>query len=188
MTEQFRAPTTYSPARLPSWSGLLTILGFCFLLAFPLFFLRGIGVMDDSLYLKMGELIADGAVPYRDVWENKTPGVYYLVALIAVVGDRHWLAPRVFLFLFGLGFSLWVIAFTRRTYGPAAARWSAWIFPLSYVLAQGYSLHTDHACALFGFAGLTLACGRRQSAAAWFGAGLLVGLAFLFKQYAAFYV
>src|SRR5205823_5164948 len=43
-------------------------------------------------------------------------------------------------------------------------------------------------CALFGFAGLALACGRRQSAAAWFGAGLLVGLAFLCKQYAAFYV
>src|SRR5207253_2980622 len=44
-------------------------------------------------------------------------------------------------------------------------------------MSQGYSLHTDRACALFGFAGLVLICGRQHSLGAWLGAGLCVGLA-----------
>ena len=66
----------------------------------PLFFLRGIGIFDDSVYLKIGELITHGLSPYRDVFDNKPPGIYYLAALIAWMGQSHWLASRVFLFFF----------------------------------------------------------------------------------------
>jgi len=165
---------------------LLTILGFCFLIA-SAFFLRGIGVNDDSLYLKIGELVADGAVPYRDVWENKRQGLLLggahrrggRSALAGAAGVSVLVRPRFF-------------ALGDRVH---AARVRAGRFPLGRLglfaflrdLARLQPSHRSR-LRLFGFAGLVLVCGRRrQSPVAWLGAGVFIGLAFLFKQYAAFY-
>jgi hypothetical protein len=161
----------------------------CLLLTAPFFFLRGVGVFDDSLFLKTGEMIAQGALPYRDFYDNKPPGVYYVGALIAWLGGGHWLAPRVFLFLFALAFGVCVVAFVRRRFGDRAGHRAAWLFGLSHVLAQGYSLHTEALCGFFGFlAACAVAGGRKRNVAAWFTAGALTGLAVLFKQPAVLYL
>src|SRR5215218_4731832 len=41
----------------------------------PLYFARGIGIFDDSLYLKIGQLIVDGFKPYRDFYDTKPPSL-----------------------------------------------------------------------------------------------------------------
>lgn len=175
-----------------SWQAIKSpyvVLGLCLVLASPLFFLRGIGVFDDSLYLKFGELIAGGALPYRDFFDNKPPGIYYVAAAIAWLGRGHWLAPRIFLFVFAVVFAGWVTSYTQKYWGAAAAYWTAWLFGLSYITSQGYSLHTDQFCAFFGFAGIVVVSGsRRNSFFAWLVAGVLVGIAFLFKQPAIIYL
>jgi hypothetical protein len=180
-TAVFRQETVTSP-----WQVLLSpysSLAACLLLTAPFYFLRGIGIFDDSLFLKFGEMIRDGALPYRDFYENKPPGVYYVAALIAWLGRGHWLAPRVFLFGFAALFGAAVTAFAQRRYGVEGGRRAAWLFGMSYALAQGYSLHTEQFCGFCGFlAALAVAGDRKQRASAWFAAGILTGLAFLFKQ------
>jgi len=155
----------------------------------PLFFARGIGVFDDSVYLKIGELILDGLIPYRDVFDIKPPGIYYLGALIAWIGRSHWLAPRIFLFIFAVIFGAWVIEYTRKYWGNLAAYIVAGEFGLSYIIAQGYSFHTEQFCAFFGFAAIVVVSGKRRNASfSWLIAGFLLGLAFLFKQVAVIYL
>src|SRR5215510_14925396 len=109
----------------------------------PLYFVRGIGIFDDSLYLKAGQLILDGLKPYRDFYDNKPPGIYYLSAAIAAGGGRGWLAPRIFLFLFAAIFQIAVIRWLQTHFGARVATFAAILLGLSYPLSQGYSLHTE---------------------------------------------
>ncbi|QSJ15294.1 glycosyltransferase family 39 protein [Nostoc sp. UHCC 0702] len=164
-------------------------LSLCLLVSFPLFFLRGIGVFDDSVFLKIGELILNGLVPYRDVFDNKPPGIYYLGAAIAAIGNSHWLAPRIFLFVFAAVFGVWVIRYTSKYWGSLAAYLVAWIFGLSYTIAQGYSFHTDQFCAFFGFAAIAAISGeRRHVKSSWLLCGISISIALLFKQVAVIYL
>jgi len=87
----------------------LLIVAILLAISAPLYFVRGIGIFDDSLYLKEGQLILDGFKPYRDFYDNKPPALYYVSAAIAAVGGRGWLAPRIFLFLFAAGFQLGLV-------------------------------------------------------------------------------
>ena len=98
------------------------------------------------------------------------------------------MAPRIFLFLFAALFGGCVVVHTCRSWGSVAASWVGWIFGSSYVIAQGYSLHTEQFCAFFGFlAVLSITGPRRNFSSAWFEAGMLIGAACLFKQVAVFY-
>ncbi|MFC1681545.1 ArnT family glycosyltransferase [Pseudomonadota bacterium] len=165
------------------------MLGGCFALAFPLFYFRGIGVFDDSLFLRFGELVVDGFLPYRDLFDNKPPGIFYLSAIIAVISDGHWSTPRTFLFLWGIIFGLGVTRFVQNRWGSLAALSSALVFGLSYPIAQGYSLHTEQFCATFSFAALAVvSTNQKNSLKRWLASGFLVGIAFQFKQPAAIFV
>jgi len=154
----------------------------------PLYFVRGIGIFDDSLYLKAGELILDGLKPYRDFYDNKPPGIYYLSAAIATVGGRGWLAPRLFLFLFAATFQVALVRWVQRQYDSNTAVIAALLIGLSYPLAQGYSLHTEP----FGAAAALVACMltlRDEPALRhWGAAGALLGIATAFKQTGGLYV
>ena len=46
---------------------------------------------DNAIYATIGQVILEGGVPYRDAWDNKTPGAYYLDALfLGVFGVSQW--------------------------------------------------------------------------------------------------
>ncbi|QOV23352.1 ArnT family glycosyltransferase [Anabaenopsis elenkinii] len=158
-------------------------------ISLPLFFSRGIGVFDDSVYLKIGELITHGILPYRDVFDNKPPGIYYLGALLAWIGNYHWLTSRIFLFIIALCFSLIVHQYTKKLWGHQAGYLVAIIFPTSYVISQGYSFHTEQFCGLFGFLSIILVSDKRKNQVInWFLAGIFINIAFLFKQVGIIYL
>ena len=41
---------------------------------------------DQGLYITIGEIIKHGGVPWRDAWDNKPPGTYYLYAAALAAG------------------------------------------------------------------------------------------------------
>ncbi len=46
---------------------------------------------DNAIYATIGQVIRDGGLPYRDAWDNKTPGAYYLDALFLwAFGGGQW--------------------------------------------------------------------------------------------------
>jgi 4-amino-4-deoxy-L-arabinose transferase-like glycosyltransferase len=181
-------PGVRSAVVVHGWISPIWIVAALLAVSAPIYFARGIGIFDDSLYLKIGQLILDGLKPYRDFYDNKPPGVYYVSAVIAAIGGRGWLAPRVFLFLFGAAFQIAIIRWVHRHFGASVAAITAVLNGLSYPLAQGYSLHTEPfgAAAAFGACALVLAdeaSGRR-----WIEAGALLGLATAFKQTGVLYL
>ncbi|MCB1196421.1 glycosyltransferase family 39 protein [bacterium] len=46
-------------------------------------------IVDEALYAEIANVILDGGMPYRDAWEQKPPGVYYLYALIFKLFGRN---------------------------------------------------------------------------------------------------
>ena len=154
----------------------------------PIYFVRGIGIFDDSLYLKGGQLILDGLKPYQDFYDIKPPGIYYLSAAIAAVGGRGWLAPRIFLFLFAAAFQVALIRWMQRQFGTRSAAIAAVLIGLSYPLCQGYSLHTEPFGAAAAFAASVLILAATPSLRSWGAAGFLLGVATAFKQTGVLYL
>jgi hypothetical protein len=177
-----------SATEIFDWLSPLGIIAALLAISAPIYFARGIGIFDDSLYLKAGQLILDGLKPYRDFYDNKPPGIYYVSAMIAAVGGRGWLAPRIFLFLFAAAFQVALIRWLQRRFDARVATIAAVLIGLSYPMCQGYSLHTEPFGAAAAFAACALLLSDAPSLRRWAAAGALLGLATAFKQTGVLYL
>ncbi len=140
---------------------------------------------DAGTYLTVADAILAGKLPYRDIFDHKTPGIYALFAAVLAATQRSLLAVQMVQVLAAaatagllgwLGWRLWgrlagALALLLALYGGAAY--------------QGGHLTTEAWVALFTAAAL-LALLRRPAqpptTGDWLRAGGLVGLSALFKQ------
>lgn len=155
--------------------------------ALPFGLLRRLGVFDDSLFVKIGELCAQGLLPYRDVYDNKPPGVYLFAAFAHLLGGGNILAHRIFLFIWLAAVITLAFGWLRRRISPFWASWGAWMLAASVIASQGYSFHTEAFAAGFAMLGGMMVASFPLSRLAWLGAGLSIGFAFSFKQPALLY-
>lgn len=60
---------------------------------------------DSGIFAYTGKVIAEGGLPYRDAWDNKPPGVYYIDALAFLLFGANrwaiWLIETISIFLTG---------------------------------------------------------------------------------------
>ncbi len=117
------------------------MLGFVFLRALPN--LRYPLWHDQGVFCVIGQGILKGQLPYRDLWDIKPPGIYYIYALIVkLFGPVMWCAGAVDIFWL-LAISCCIFYFARRFLGtPAAAL--AMVFNAVRHCRQGY-LHAGQA-------------------------------------------
>lgn len=112
---------------------------------------------DNALFEYCGRAIARGYVLYRDVWDNKLPGVYYVNALWQLLfGDRYKLhaIAEVLVALASAG----LLIFVMRAFGvgfgaPAAAVLTAFlciVFPLNTTEAYALPLLLAAILAAYG--------------------------------------
>jgi hypothetical protein len=138
---------------------------------------------DSGLFLYIGQAIQHGQVPYRDVWDHKPPGVFYIDAVGLWLGGRWgvWGLELVNLVLAAaLGFAVLADALGFAAALPATCAWLT-AFPL---LLDGGNFTEEYALVL-QFAALALfwwatVRGRAGWAAA--GIGGCAALLFLEKQ------
>jgi len=73
-------------------------------------------INDEGTYATVGHLLRGGALLYRDIWENKPPGVYLLYAAADALGGPAGLLPLVRLAasLAALSLGLLAYLFVRR--------------------------------------------------------------------------
>ena len=101
--------------------------------------LASIPGIDSGIFLHAAQHIMHGEVPYRDFWENKPPGIYYVDAFGLWLGHGSrwgvWVVEWI---------SLWAAAsfgFTamRRAFGDAPALFAivCWLFGFARVLQGG---------------------------------------------------
>lgn len=164
---------------------LLMLLTFC--LRAP-FWARPLD-MDEGLYAYGGWQLLQGSTLYKDLWDLKPPAIYFLNALV------FWLSAPAAIYLYvcaALFSSLTCLAVYKVTgllWGKGAAFCSSLFFALFACSPywQGCGLNTEVfmiAPMAWSFY-LVLKHAERGGRGAFFGAGLLLGAATLFKQVAA---
>jgi len=50
---------------------------------------------DQSIYAVVGDGVLHGEVPYRDLWDFKPPGIFFLYALAQALFGKNMMAPRL---------------------------------------------------------------------------------------------
>lgn len=76
---------------------------------------------DQATYCVIGRGLLHGARLYRDLWDNKPPGIFYLYsAIVKIFGPVMWSVGLLDI-LWLLAISFYVFRFAERTFGKAAA-------------------------------------------------------------------
>jgi hypothetical protein len=142
---------------------------------------------DEATYCFIGQDLLRGQVLYRDLWDNKPPGIFYIYAVIVkIFGPVMWSVGIVDI-LWLLAISVCIFYFAKRYLGaPAAA--IAVVSNALWHCSQGYTqaVQPEAFVALFVFLAYfllmsALARNRWGNVAA----GLLCGAAFWMKYNAA---
>ena len=108
---------SFSSAGSTRW--LVLALGLVLLMAIPnLSYPIG---RDQATYCVIGRGLLDGARLYRDLWDNKPPGIFYLyAAIVKIFGTAMWSIGLLDI-LWLLAISTCIFRFTERSLGTATA-------------------------------------------------------------------
>jgi hypothetical protein len=139
--------------------------------------------LDGAVFAVIGDAVAHGAVPYRDAWDHKPPGIYIANALAGIALPetgpwfRAWLVSWISTAGALFGLSILLTRSGRPWYGIVAA--SLLALPLfaadHFVLGGG---QTESVGLLFSVAGLGLVASSRRTAWVLLG-GVALGAAVL---------
>ena len=143
-------------------------------------------IVDEALYSEIANVILDGGVPYRDAWEQKPPGIYFLYALIFLVFGRnnliavHWIAA-IAISLTAIG----IFCFASIIFSKQTAIISAFLY--CAISSCGSAAHfqaanTEIFSVLFAVWAIFFFFKQNGKFINYFNCGLLTALAFFFKQ------
>src|SRR2546426_975509 len=138
---------------------------------------------DQAAYCMIGQSLLDGKVLYRDLWDNKPPGIFYLYAVIVkLFGPVMWSVGVVdLLCLFAISF--FIFRFTKQYLGTTPAV-VAVVFNTTWHVQGGilYAAQPETFVVLFVFASYFLVANKDGWAVFRnVGAGLVLAAAFLVK-------
>ncbi len=162
---------------------LLGIIGFLFLNG--LIILNYPPMKDNSMFLYMGEGIINGDVPYRDNFDMKSPGIFFIYAFIAKVFGYTIRGVYFFDLLWALITSLAVWKLTKYLFGSRVGLIAGFLYGFLYftygnVWYYGQAEAFSNLPIILGIYFLFLAQDRGKNAFFFFS-GLFLGIAFLIK-------
>lgn len=139
---------------------------------------------DSSFFLYAARVVQQGGVPYRDVWDHKPPGIYYLDVIGLALSDRGLPGVTVIEFAGVLVAALAGFWTLNRTVGLAPALFgsAAWIMAFAIIL-DGGNRPEEYALPL-QFGAIALYVWERRSGPSrwrWIAIGLTAGFASLLK-------
>ncbi len=140
---------------------------------------------DQGVFATVADVIQGGGMPYRDAWDTKPPGIFYVFWLSFRLFGRSEMAPRLLDVFWTLATAVTVWALARRLLSPWAGLAAGLILAFRYV-THGYYWHTTQCD---GFASLPLAlaalavvAAEEKKSAGWAAAaGALTAVAIAFK-------
>ncbi len=176
----------WAPERQRSFLLALISMVLAFVLRIP-FWSRPLD-MDEGLYAYGGWQLLKGLVLYRDLWDFKPPGIYFLNALIFIISSPKAVNIYVCAAFFGSLTCLGIYKIAERMWGKGVALVSALFFALfsASPYVQGCGVNTE----VFMIAPLTWGLyavirALEDGKGRWYAiSGLLIGCATLFKQVA----
>jgi hypothetical protein len=140
---------------------------------------------DAGVFLYTGSRILSGYIPYKDIWDNKPPVIFYINALGLAISDGSkwgvWLIEFIMLIL-GVYISFKLI---KNIFGMLPAVLSLCLWMLSFItIVSGGNYATEYTL-LIQFACLWLIYeSEKRGTYSWRGylIGLLSGIAFFYKK------
>jgi 4-amino-4-deoxy-L-arabinose transferase-like glycosyltransferase len=143
---------------------------------------------DEGVFGSIGQGILRGELPYRDLYDHKPPGLYYLIALAVALGPDTAAGLPGFLHVWNFLALIALALLARRMAGPKAALWTAAIYAVISAApsVQGFTASAE-LLAIAPFAGslavaaYALAADGRKRDLLMIAAGALAGFAFLIK-------
>lgn len=167
------------PAWLPGWAFLALglVLGLLSL-AYPR------TSLDSPAGAYIGKLILDGGVLYRDAWDLRAPGVYFVQALNILLFGSSAVAMRLFDFLWQGTTALVTLLIARRLFPAPPATLAAGLYLTAY-----YGMHFSNWTQPDGYLNLPMALSLYAAIRAtesgrtwlWAAAAASLGLAILSK-------
>lgn len=154
-----------------------------FALGFPAFYLtQGLHV-DESLYLVVGERLAEGSTLYVDVIDHKPPAVFYVAAAASALFEQPHVPLRLLTFLVVAVTGLAVLRLGTRLYDANVGMTASLLYLVGNYLPHfdGFYFMTEQYVALCTVvaASLFLREGSRWTDV---GVGLALGVGVLFNQ------
>ncbi|MBX9852369.1 MAG: glycosyltransferase family 39 protein [Cytophagaceae bacterium] len=154
------------------------------LLAFPL-------ERDEGEYAYMGSLILDGIAPYKEAYNMKFPGTYFMYVLNMVLFGETTKGIHLGLLWVNLASIIFLFLLAKKLLNGYYAVIAAGIFALTSLSTTvlGFAAHATHFVMLFALAGLWLTwIAFEKNKLTWYLlAGFVLGLAPLMKQSGIFF-
>lgn len=100
---------------------------------------------DEGIFGLIGQAILRGEIPYRDVFDHKPPGVFYIYALALSFVPASARGIHVFLHLWNFATLLCVAGIARALWGSRAALWAAlaYAFVSAAPAVQGFTASSE---------------------------------------------
>ena len=141
---------------------------------------------DEGAYGYIGQRILAGELPYRDVFDHKTPVVYYIYAFIIKAFGGSILSIRLFSAFYSLltTFAVFLLTLLLFEAGPALLAAGLYAVFSTGPFIQGTGANTEVFMVLpMVLAFTAFVYGRKQGSSSWIiVAGVLSGLAVMIKQ------
>jgi hypothetical protein len=168
------------------------------IIAFSLVLLLGLPTLivplytDQTVFALGARTILSGGFPYRDLWDVKSPAIYFVYALAFVPLGQHMVSVRI-LDLMNTALAMGAIYLLgRRLFGERAGIFAGCLYGVTYLTRAGFDgLGQTESFLALPVVGSILLYGpssRRDANARAFLSGVFLGLAFSIKFSAAFYV
>lgn len=148
--------------------------------------------MDEAIYGYFGQRILAGDVPYRDVFDHKVPGIFFIYALIIKLAGNSIISIRLVALFFTLLTTIVIFLIGKLIWHERAALWAAafhGIFINGFII-QGTTANTEIFINFFSILSLWffLLANKAENRNDFlvFLSGLLAGLSFMTKPVAIF--
>ncbi|MEZ4771320.1 MAG: hypothetical protein R2844_23240 [Caldilineales bacterium] len=140
---------------------------------------------DAGAYLSIADGWLAGKLPYRDLFDHKTPGIYALYALILTLTDRSLIAVQVIQLAGQIACAGLIGWIAWRQWNWLAGALTGVLTLYGSAAFSGPHLTTEAwvaVCIAAGLAALLWRKDEQPTGWRWFAAGFSVGMAALFKQ------
>lgn len=143
-------------------------------------------VRDAYGYAFIGQSLARGLVPYRDVWDHKPPGIYFANAIIFFIAPDYIFGLRIVSIVCSI-LSVYIFyKLLKQFYSEKISFITSILFALFsnvYVITQGDNLVEVYMLPLLVFSYyIFYFASKTKKLSLYYSCGILVGLLFLFKQ------
>ncbi|MBL0191375.1 MAG: glycosyltransferase family 39 protein [Saprospiraceae bacterium] len=147
---------------------------------------------DEAEYAYFGKLILDGIVPYKEAYNMKLPGIYYMYAFIMAIFGKTFYGVHLGALIMNLGTMTALYYAVSKLFSRDAGIITAVFFgimSLGYGLL-GFAAHATQFAVFFMAIGLVFFAKHDEHSSMLnaFLTGFFIGLSFLMKQQAVYYI